>query len=81
MLTAIMPAELLDYGLLSGLHTKRDLRATGRAPIRRPEITSQAGERVGIPHEDSDAASRSRSMEVPRERLPRSWIDMISPIL
>ena len=25
MLTAIMPAELLDYGLLSGLHTQSEI--------------------------------------------------------
>jgi hypothetical protein len=25
MLTAIMPADLLDYGLLSGLHTQSEI--------------------------------------------------------
>jgi hypothetical protein len=33
-----MHTEHLDYGLLSGLHTNRVLRAFGRALLQRPEI-------------------------------------------
>jgi len=56
---------------------KRDLGAPGRAPLRRPELGPQAGSQC--PALGHWARSRSRSTEVPRRSLPRSWMDRISP--